>query len=150
MYAGCPIVWKSQLQTEVALSTTEAEYTGLSYALREAIPLMQLLEEMKELGFPVTEPKAKVHCKVFEILCVFRLTDTSLLRVRPLQALVLIDVLRWDFFEQFLIDEVEELSLSERLNLVVCCDVNEVCDAFVIGVDVVHAASEEETAVFRI
>jgi hypothetical protein len=40
-YAGCPILWKSQLQTEIALSTTESEYTGLSYALRSAIPIMQ-------------------------------------------------------------------------------------------------------------
>ena len=48
MYAGCPIVSKSQLQTEIALSTTEAEYTGVSYALREAIPLMELLKEKKE------------------------------------------------------------------------------------------------------
>ena len=31
-YAGCPLLWKSQLQTEIALSTTESEYTGLSYA----------------------------------------------------------------------------------------------------------------------
>ena len=27
-YAGCPLLWKSQLQTEIALSTTESEYTG--------------------------------------------------------------------------------------------------------------------------
>ena len=33
MYAGCPIVWKSQLKTEIALSSTEFEYTGLSFAL---------------------------------------------------------------------------------------------------------------------
>ena len=26
-YAGCPIVWKSYLHTEVCLSTTESEYT---------------------------------------------------------------------------------------------------------------------------
>lgn len=32
-YAGCPILAKSQLQTESALSTTESEYTGASYAL---------------------------------------------------------------------------------------------------------------------
>ena len=30
-YMLCPIVWKSQLQTEIALSSTESEYTGLSY-----------------------------------------------------------------------------------------------------------------------
>ena len=31
MYAGCPINWKSQLQTEIASSSTESEYTGLLY-----------------------------------------------------------------------------------------------------------------------
>jgi hypothetical protein len=45
MYARCPILWKSQLQTEIALSITESEYTGLlSYALRDAIPVMALLK----------------------------------------------------------------------------------------------------------
>eukprot|EP00978_Attheya_sp_CCMP212_P025361 scaffold81422_cov35-Attheya_sp.AAC.1 len=65
-YAGCPIVWKSQLQTEIALSTTESEYTGLSYAFRSAIPIIQQLEEMKNFGFPIRTAKTKVHCKVFE------------------------------------------------------------------------------------
>lgn len=65
-YAGCPILWKSQLQTEVALSSTESVYTGLSYALREAIPLMQLFKEMKQQGMPIASSVARVHCKVFE------------------------------------------------------------------------------------
>ena len=65
-YNGCPIVWKSKLATEIALSTTEAEYIGLSYALRDAIPMMELLKELKKAGFPVTPHQAKVHCKVFE------------------------------------------------------------------------------------
>ncbi len=64
-YAGCPIIWKSQLQTEFALSTTEAEYTGLSYALREAIPMTNILQEIeKHSGLPSKTPKVK--CKVFE------------------------------------------------------------------------------------
>jgi hypothetical protein len=65
-YAGCPVVWKSQLQTEICMSSTESEYTGLSYSLREVIPIMELLKEMKERGFPVTHHKADVHCRVFE------------------------------------------------------------------------------------
>jgi hypothetical protein len=65
-YAGCPLLWKSQLQTEIALSSTESEYTGLSYALRDTIPIMQLLKEMKEVGFPIVSPQARVHCHVFE------------------------------------------------------------------------------------
>ena len=66
LYYGCPLIWKSQTQTEIALSSTESEYTGLSYALREAIPLMTLLKELKEHGFPVDLTKASVQCKVFE------------------------------------------------------------------------------------
>ena len=65
-YGGCPIVWKSQLQTEIALSSTESEYTGLSYALREAIPIIDLLHELKQAGFPIRSHKANVRCKVFE------------------------------------------------------------------------------------
>jgi hypothetical protein len=37
-YGSCPIIWASQLQTEIALSTTEAEYLAMSTALRNAIP----------------------------------------------------------------------------------------------------------------
>ena len=65
-YNGCPVVWKSQLQTEIALSTTEAEYTGLSYALREAIPIIELLKEMDSRGYTVTTKSTRVHLKVFE------------------------------------------------------------------------------------
>ena len=32
-FGGCPLIWKSQLQTEVALSTIHAEYVALSLAL---------------------------------------------------------------------------------------------------------------------
>ena len=38
-----PVSWNSKLQTEVALSTTEAEYVALSQAMREFIPLCRLL-----------------------------------------------------------------------------------------------------------
>ena len=65
-YKGCPVTWKSQLQTEICLSSTESEYTGLSYALREAIPIMQTLREMKDMGIPVTSTNSEVYCTVFE------------------------------------------------------------------------------------
>ena len=65
-YAGVPITWKSQLQTEIAPSSTESEYTGLSYALREAIPIMEILKEMKTRNFPIETTQSKVHCRVFE------------------------------------------------------------------------------------
>ncbi len=46
-YAGCPVFWQSKLQTEIALSTAEAEYIALSQALRETIPMTNLMREMK-------------------------------------------------------------------------------------------------------
>ena len=33
MYAGCPVLWCSKLQTEIILSTTEAEYIVLIQAM---------------------------------------------------------------------------------------------------------------------
>ena len=65
-YMGCPILWKSQLQGEISLSSTESEYNGISYALRDAIPIMELLKEMRRNGFNVAHTKAQMHCKVFE------------------------------------------------------------------------------------
>jgi hypothetical protein len=31
-YDNCPLLWKSQMQTEIALSSTKSKYTGMSYA----------------------------------------------------------------------------------------------------------------------
>ena len=67
MYAGAPVMWQSQLMTEVVLSSTESELVGMSMALRSAIPLMGMLKEMKQLGFTVhPSTSAKVICKVYE------------------------------------------------------------------------------------
>jgi hypothetical protein len=65
MYANCPIYWVSKLQTEIALSTAEAEYIALSQALREVIPLMTLMEEIHKI-FPVHITKPNFVCKVHE------------------------------------------------------------------------------------
>jgi hypothetical protein len=40
MYAGCPIIWASQLKPEIAQSVTESKYISLRQALRQTIPLM--------------------------------------------------------------------------------------------------------------
>ena len=65
MYHGCPLVWASRLQTVFALSTAEAEYIALSTALREVIPMMELLKELKGRGLPLLDIPS-IHCKVFE------------------------------------------------------------------------------------
>ena len=64
-YAGCPIYWCSKLQTEIALSTTEAEYIALSQAMREVLPFLNLMGEIKDL-LPVKNDKPKFYCTVWE------------------------------------------------------------------------------------
>jgi hypothetical protein len=43
--SGFPLIWKSQLQSSIACSTLEAEYTALSYALKALLPLKRMLIE---------------------------------------------------------------------------------------------------------
>ena len=63
-YAGCPVLWSSRLQTEIALSTKEAKYIALSSAVRDVIPFMFLMKEIS-LVFPVQLPTPEVSCQVF-------------------------------------------------------------------------------------
>ena len=65
MYYNCPILWVSKIQTEITLSTTEAEYITLSQAMRDIISLMELLRELNaNMNIPIQKPKVK--CSVFE------------------------------------------------------------------------------------
>ena len=65
-YAGCPILWKSKLQTITALSTTEAEYIALSSALREVLGIIHLLEDLHKNGLPIHCATPKIRCRTFE------------------------------------------------------------------------------------
>ena len=55
--AKAPVSWRSTLQSTVALSTTEAEYMAVTEAVKEAIWLHGLLDE---LG--IGQKSIKVHC----------------------------------------------------------------------------------------
>jgi hypothetical protein len=63
---GCPLHWVSKSQTEIALSTLEAEYNALPQVMRDLIPLRSLFSEVGQtlkLDFATI---AKMHSKVFE------------------------------------------------------------------------------------
>ena len=66
MYAGCPIIWASKLQTDVALSTSEAEYSALSEASREVLWLIGLMKETKARLVPDTVVVPTIRCTLFE------------------------------------------------------------------------------------
>jgi hypothetical protein len=65
LYMGCPMVWVSKMQIEIALSTTESEYIALSQAMRDVIPFVNLTDEIGTL-YSKRHPKPKVICKLFE------------------------------------------------------------------------------------
>ena len=44
--ANCPVMWVSKLQTTIATSTMESEYTALSMCLRAAIPMLAVLKSV--------------------------------------------------------------------------------------------------------
>ena len=44
--ANCPVLWVSKLQSTIATSTMESEYTALSMALRAAIPLLAVVSSV--------------------------------------------------------------------------------------------------------
>lgn len=66
LYVDWLIFWSYQLQTQVALSTKEAEYVSLSQALREVVPIMNLISELKERKITTISSVPKVYCKDFE------------------------------------------------------------------------------------
>jgi hypothetical protein len=63
MYADCPIIWVSHLQTEIALSTAKAEYISLLQALQDVIPFITLLQEIDKV-FPMHVKTPTFMCKV--------------------------------------------------------------------------------------
>jgi hypothetical protein len=65
-FAGCPLIWKSQLQSSIALSTLEAEYTALSTSLRTILPLRSMLVEVSGVLDLPANMQASIHCRVFQ------------------------------------------------------------------------------------
>lgn len=65
-YSACPIIWTSKLQSLVALSMTKAKYIAMSMTLHDVIPLMELIKELRECKFDITNTKPYIYCKVFE------------------------------------------------------------------------------------
>ena len=64
MFMGCPLLWISKLQTQIALSTMESEYIALSHSMRELIAIREILKELHHHTlnkFKFREPKGKIH-----------------------------------------------------------------------------------------
>jgi hypothetical protein len=58
-------MWKSQLRTDVALSSCEGKYIASSQPLRKVLPIMRLIQEMNRYNDHATVIPT-VHCTLFE------------------------------------------------------------------------------------
>jgi histone deacetylase 1/2 len=66
MAFGCPVLWKSRLQTEIALSTMEAEYVALSTACKDLFPIVDMVKELAgSVGIEI-KSVANMHINIHE------------------------------------------------------------------------------------
>jgi hypothetical protein len=63
--SNCPIIWSSKLQTDIALSTMEAEYNTLSMSMREVLPLKRLVQAVSK-GVGLSEDRVTTFTTVWE------------------------------------------------------------------------------------
>lgn len=64
--ANCPVIWASKMQTEIALSTMEAEYIALSTACRDLFPLMDKLVEITTILSLPFVAGSNMHIRIHE------------------------------------------------------------------------------------
>jgi hypothetical protein len=66
MIANCPVIWKSKLQTEIALSTMESEYIALSTSCRDLLPLQNLVTEVATACGAIEGDTMTIQSTIFE------------------------------------------------------------------------------------
>lgn len=104
MLGGCPLTWASRLQSEIALSTTEAEYIALSTAMRDLLPTRALLKEIGDQMQLSYCNKSTILSKVWEDNNgAIRLAEASnkvTLRTKHI-------AVKYHFFREHLSDEIQ-------------------------------------------
>jgi hypothetical protein len=96
-FAGYPVVWASRIQTEIALSVTEAEYIALSMAAREILPLLSLAKEVAKLKVIPDMDALRIRCRIFEdIIGAVEMANVPKMRPRTKHLNV-----KYHFFRQF-------------------------------------------------
>ena len=66
LLAGCPLLWRSCLQTETSVSTMMAEYVALSTAMRDLLPLKRLVKTVAKVVIGDENVKVTAKSDVFE------------------------------------------------------------------------------------
>jgi hypothetical protein len=62
--ANCPVIWKSKLQTEIALSMMEAKNMALSSSCRDLCPLINITNQLSSTFDLQLQVNANMHIKI--------------------------------------------------------------------------------------
>ena len=111
MFGGCPLLWVSRLQTEIALSTTEAEYIALSQSMRDLLPTRHLIEDVL-MTLSIKLEEVFTHSTVFEDNK-GAITLASALKLTPRMKHIGI---KYHFFRQFVSDGTVKIKHIESEN----------------------------------
>ena len=63
---GCPVLWNSRLQTEITLSTMEAEYVAISTACRDLFPIVDMVKSLCHSVGLDDDFGARIHVRIHE------------------------------------------------------------------------------------
>jgi hypothetical protein len=64
--SDCPVLWTSKLQSEITLSTMDAEYAALSSSCRDLFPLINITQEICSALLLTPPATAQMHIKIHE------------------------------------------------------------------------------------
>jgi len=114
LLGGCPLFWSSKLQTEIALSTTEAEYIALSQAMRALLPLRSLLREVGTKMQLSYSSKSVIRTRVWEDNngALALATNPTKISVRTKHMAI-----KYHFFRQFIGDKICVLKVDTKEQL---------------------------------
>jgi len=114
LLGGCPLYWSSKLQTEIALSTTEAEYIALSQAMRALLPMRSLLREVGTKMDLAFSEKSSIRT------CVWEDNNSALRLATNLNKISLCTkhlAIKYHFFGSILVKRSRYLKSIPRINL---------------------------------
>ena len=71
---GFPVLWSSEVKTEIDLSATEAEYTILIQGMCKIITFIKFMKEVSFI-FDIHLPNLKIFCKNYKTIKVVLLSQ---------------------------------------------------------------------------
>ena len=106
---GCPVVWRSSLQSAIALSTMEAEYVALSTACKDLIPVVGMVRDLSEAVGMDSSFNAKLHIKIHED----NVGALTLARLEPARMTPRSKhyAIKYHWFREYVSDPVNKVSL---------------------------------------